>query len=151
MTDRPLRVVIDTNVLLSFLIKRDSVPGAVAAHVIKQHRLLLSAPVLRELDDKCKKQKFRPYFRLDEGLEFVELLERVGEYVVIQRSTAACRDAKDNMFLELALSSGADLLVSGDKDLSDLKRIEGIPILPPRDASRFLGLRGCEQFDLRGL
>lgn len=139
MTDRPLRVVIDTNVLLSFLIKRDSVPGAVVAHVIKQHRLLLSVPVLRELAVKCKKEKFRPYFSLEEGVEFVELLERVGEHVIIQRSTTACRDAKDNMFLELALSGWADLLVSGDKDLSDLKRIEEIPILPPRDASRFLG------------
>lgn len=136
MTDRPLRVVIDTNVLLSFLSKRDSVPGAVVAHVIKQHRLLLSAPVLQELSDKCGRQKFRPYFSLEEGLEFVALLEKVGEQVVIRRSTTACRDDKDNTFLELALSGGADLVVSGDKDLSDLKETEGIPILPPRDASR---------------
>ena len=138
MTDRPLRVVVDTNVLLSFLIKRNSVPGVVVQHVLEHHRLLISSPVIEELASKCRKGKFRSYFTLEEGAEFVELLERVGGLVPIRTGVVACRDAKDNMFLDLALSGRADLLISGDKDLSDMKGLGGTAILPPKQCMRLL-------------
>jgi len=67
VTDRPLRIVVDTNVMSSFLIERESVPGTVAISVLKHHRLLVSAPVIKELAEKCMKEKFRPYFTLEEG------------------------------------------------------------------------------------
>ena len=108
--------------------------------VLKHHQLLLSASVLQELADKCNKHKFRRYFSVAEGLEFIALLEKIGEQIVVWRTTTACRDSKDNMFLDLALSGGADLVVSGDKDLLDLKQLEGIPILSPRDGGLYLGL-----------
>ena len=42
------------------------------------------------------------------------------ELVPITELIAACRDPKDNKFLELAVSGGADLIVSGDGDLRAL-------------------------------
>lgn len=44
----------------------------------------------------------------------------------------ACRDPKDNMVLECAVLANAEIIVSGDKDLLDLKQFEQISILTPR-------------------
>lgn len=140
MTEPPLRVVVDTNVLLSFLMKPTSKPGALVARILQQHQPLLSNSTLQELTDKCSRAKFRPYFSEAEAQEFVQLLAQVGETVAVNISIVACRDAKDNQFLELALAGNADLLVSGDKDLLDLHPYQGIPILTPHDSLLFLGV-----------
>jgi predicted nucleic acid-binding protein len=44
-----------------------------------------------------------------------------------------CRDPDDNKFLEVAVSSAADYLVSQDDDLLTLSCFEGIPIIRPAD------------------
>jgi putative PIN family toxin of toxin-antitoxin system len=44
-----------------------------------------------------------------------------------------CRDPRDNMFLELALSGKADVIVTGDADLLCLHPWRGIAILTPAD------------------
>jgi predicted nucleic acid-binding protein len=41
----------------------------------------------------------------------------------------ACRDPKDNRFLEAAVEGEADVIVSGDADLLDMREFEKIPIL----------------------
>jgi putative PIN family toxin of toxin-antitoxin system len=53
------------------------------------------------------------------------------ELVDITEQIAACRDPKDDKFLELAVNGRADLLVSGDQDLLALNPFKGIPILTP--------------------
>jgi predicted nucleic acid-binding protein len=53
------------------------------------------------------------------------------EAVIITERIAACRDATDDKFLELAVAGGADAIVSGDADLLALDPFRGIPILTP--------------------
>lgn len=53
------------------------------------------------------------------------------ELVTITERVAACRDPKDDKFLELALNGKADVIVSGDADLLVLDTFRAIPILPP--------------------
>lgn len=48
----------------------------------------------------------------------------------------ACRDAKDNKYLELALAAQADAIISGDEDLLVLHPWRGIPILRPAEFLR---------------
>ncbi|SKA71392.1 putative toxin-antitoxin system toxin component, PIN family [Thiothrix eikelboomii] len=140
MTEQPLRVVVDTNVLLSFLMKHTSKPGVLVTYILQQHQALLSTNTLRELVDKCSRAKFRPYFSEAEAQKLVQLLSQVGETVTVNITITDCRDAKDNQFLELAIAGNADLLVSGDKDLLDLHPYQGIPILTPHDSLLFLGV-----------
>lgn len=45
----------------------------------------------------------------------------------------ACRDPNDDHVLECAVKSGAQLLVTGDKDLLTVGTFQGIRILTPRD------------------
>lgn len=53
------------------------------------------------------------------------------ELVAITERITACRDPKDDKFLELAVNGHADLIVSGDADLLVLDPFRGIPIIPP--------------------
>ncbi len=46
-------------------------------------------------------------------------------------STPPCRDPDDTKFLQLAVTAGADLLVTGDKDLLDITEPFACPIIPP--------------------
>ena len=53
------------------------------------------------------------------------------ELVAITERIAACRDPKDDKFLELAVNGQADLIVSGDADLLALNPFRDIPIVTP--------------------
>lgn len=140
MTNPPLRIVVDTNVLLSFLMSRRSKPAMCVTHVLKQHHLLISDATLQELAEKCNRAKFRPYFSETEGQELVRLLAQTAEIITINITITDCRDAKDNKFLELSIAGFADLLITGDKDLLVLNPYRNIPILSPHDAMSWLGI-----------
>ncbi len=56
-----------------------------------------------------------------------------GEAIAPQLTITACRDPKDNKFLEVAVAGRADVIVSGDKDLLVLHPLQGIAIESPRD------------------
>ena len=51
--------------------------------------------------------------------------------MTITERIAACRDATDDKFLELAVNGKADMIVSGDADLLVLNPFRGIPIVSP--------------------
>jgi putative PIN family toxin of toxin-antitoxin system len=57
----------------------------------------------------------------------VNLIRLRGELVNPGKKVTACRDPKDDKFLEAALAAGADCIVSGDTDLLDLNPFEEIP------------------------
>jgi putative PIN family toxin of toxin-antitoxin system len=56
---------------------------------------------------------------------FIVLLGRISERVAIVRRIRACRDPKDDKFLELAVIGDAELIISGDEDLLALHPIYG--------------------------
>lgn len=51
----------------------------------------------------------------------------------ITHAVRACRDPKDDKFLELAVNGRADLIVTGDRDLLDLNPFRDIPIIAPAE------------------
>jgi uncharacterized protein len=63
--------------------------------------------------------------------EWMRQLMAAAEAVTITQRIAACRDATDDKFLELAVNGRADMIVSGDADLLALTPFRGIPIVPP--------------------
>jgi predicted nucleic acid-binding protein len=54
-----------------------------------------------------------------------------GFLVEIIQNIRACRDPKDDAFLEVAVNGSANLIVSGDRDLLSLHLFRGIDILSP--------------------
>ena len=127
------RVILDTNLLISYLIKADSLPGKVVDDVLRHHWILYSEATLLELTNKMTSEKLRRYFSAAEGIQMILLLEQVAEYVDVKSEVNDCRDPKDNAFLALAIDGEADLLITGDQDLLILHPYQNIPIVRPAD------------------
>jgi uncharacterized protein len=68
---------------------------------------------------------------------FMAALTREAQWVDVEVRIQACRDPKDDKFLELAVSGHGTHIVTGDSDLLALNPFRGIAILPPH---RFLEL-----------
>ena len=117
ISPRPLRVVFDTNVVLSAMLFRS---GRLAW--LREHwrsggiTPLVSNATVAEFRSILAYTKF--------GLQDLYQLEALAYYVsactmvdLFESCPALCRDAKDQVFLDLAQSGKADVLVTGDKDL----------------------------------
>ena len=125
------RVVLDTNVLVSALGWRGAPYQIFQLCVTGRVSLLASPELLAELERVLSYPKFQ--FAADTISSYLEL---VMELAVIVRPTFRVSvveaDDSDNRILECALAGDAEVIVSGDSHLLDLKNFEGIPILPPR-------------------
>jgi putative PIN family toxin of toxin-antitoxin system len=127
-----LRVVFDTNVLVSALLLPDSKPRQALNHALEQGQVLLSFAALAELYEVLSRKRFRQY--VDEGdiRNFLAALTREAQWVDVDARITACRDPKDDQFLELAVSGGATYIITGDSDLLVLNPFQGITILSPQ-------------------
>jgi putative PIN family toxin of toxin-antitoxin system len=123
-----VRVVIDTNVLVSFLINNDSVPGRAVGQIIEHHTPLLSAETLREL----VRPRLQRYLDPRAAAEAVMLLTRIAEAIPTISRLEICRDPDDDRILELALDGRADFVVTGDSDLLSLAAFRDVRIVTPR-------------------
>ena len=130
------RVVVDTNVLVSGVLAETSVPGRARHKAIETAQLLISDATFEELIEVLSRPKFDPYITADERQAFFSLVDRVAEKVSISTVIRACRDPKDDKFLELAVSGAANLLVTGDKDLLVLHPFQDTNIVTP---AQYLG------------
>ena len=125
------RVVIDTNALVSRLLLPGSIPGQAVRRAVAEAQLLASDDTIIELADVLARKKFDPYTTVRERQEFLRLFDRIAERVPIVHVIRACRDPKDDKFLELAVNGAAQLIITGDADLLALHPFRGIDILPP--------------------
>jgi uncharacterized protein len=125
-----MRVVLDTNVLVSAALKQKSMPGMAALVVERRGGLLKSLATEQQLFEVLARPYFDSLIDLDARAWLKELLT-AAELVTITERIAACRDPTDDKFLELAVNGRADLIVSGDGDLLALNPFRQIPIVTP--------------------
>lgn len=127
------RVVIDTNVFVSRLIRFNSVPGRAAEKAIHSAVLLVSQSTMSELADVLAQAKFDRYVTMEQRLQFIRLIAYTAEFVPIVHPVRECRDPEDNKFLEVAVNGRADVTITGDDDLLVMNPWRGIEILTPAD------------------
>ena len=127
-----MRCVFDTNVLVSALLLPDSAPRHALDRALAQGKVLLSFAALAELYEVLSRKQFRRYADDADIRSFLATLTRETEWVDVDTRITACRDPKDDKFLELATSGRATHIVSGDADLLALNPFRGIAILSPR-------------------
>lgn len=140
-----MRAVVDTNVLVRAVIRPQGTVGPVLLRLRQgEYTLLYSRTLLEELTDVLNRPRIRDKYRLtDQNIQtVVALILLRGEGVTPTERIAACRDPKDDKFLEVAVAGEADVIVSGDEDLLILHPYAGIPIVPP---SEFLQMLDREQ------
>ena len=109
----------------------ESIPGRAFYAALKGGTLLLSQATFAELGEVLGRKKFDRYATHEERQQFLVLLLREAILVESIEVIRACRDPKDDKFLELAVSGGARCLVTGDQDLLSLHPFRGIPVLTP--------------------
>lgn len=100
---------------------------------VDEGTLLVSEATMGELADVLARPKLDPYVSVEERQQFLRLLGRIFEMVPILHRIRACRDPKDDKFLEAAVNGEADIIISGDRDLVDLHPFRGISILTPAE------------------
>ena len=126
-----MRIVLDTNVLVSALISRTGPPGRLLA-AIRQQRLTLvtSEAQLAELRSVLGRERLRPYIRSEEAQDLIRNLEAIGEVVSDLPTVNVSPDPDDNPILATAIAGQADLIVSGDKrHMLVLGQVDNIPIV----------------------
>jgi putative PIN family toxin of toxin-antitoxin system len=136
------RVVIDPGVLVSALLTSRGAPAALYTRWQLGHfEIIVSPLLLAELADVLVRPRFRTYVSIEEVEAYVAVLKReampMEDLKIVRRLT---RDPGDDYLVSLARASGAQYLISGDRDLTDLTDHEP-PVLTPR---RFLELLELE-------
>jgi uncharacterized protein len=128
-----LRFVLDSNVLVSAALFKRSIARQAFDKAVSNGQVIVSQPVIEEIQDVFSRPRFDKYLSIESRMAFLSDLLAVVERVGITESIAACRDPKDNKFLELAVSGQADYILSSDKDLLVLQPFRGILIVTPAD------------------
>jgi putative PIN family toxin of toxin-antitoxin system len=109
----PLRLVLDTNIVVSAALHPERLPRTVLILAIsKPARLYVSETILAEYCEVLA----RPKFRIRKGLrqQLLQLIEGRARVVSPNRRVAVTDDPDDNIFLECAEAAGADYLVTGN-------------------------------------
>ncbi|MGD1715859.1 putative toxin-antitoxin system toxin component, PIN family [Dapis sp. BLCC M172] len=113
-----LRVILDTNVLISGLLLSSSTSQQVFDWVTAKEVMLISENTYQEISRTLIRKKFDKYLSLETRLQFISALRNKAEIIInITETIEICRDSKDNKFLELAVSGNATHIITGDKDL----------------------------------
>jgi len=135
-----LRAVLDTNIYVAaFGHPKGNNAKLFAAARGTRYQLLISPAIVRELA-----RVLRSTFQWqDERIQkAVRVVAQVAEVVPpCTKLNVITADPDDNRILECAVDGKADLIVSNDHHLLDLKTYENIPIIAGPDFRRTLGLR----------
>jgi putative PIN family toxin of toxin-antitoxin system len=139
-----VKLVVDTNVLLSGAIWTGRTSRFVDALLVGKATLCLSPSVLSELETVLVREKFCVRLK-QRGRTSQEIVSGFHAASLIVEPAAIplpaiLRDPDDLHVLACAVSAEADAIVTGDKDLLDIGIFEGIPIIEVREAMKWLGL-----------
>jgi putative PIN family toxin of toxin-antitoxin system len=126
------RLVVDTNVVLSGLLFPGSIPSR-ALLKAQTCTILASETTRLELVEVMERSRFDRYVEREVRQRLADEYGKACEMVEILFPIHACRDPKDDKFLEVAVHGLADLILTGDRDLLDLHPFHGIAILTPAE------------------
>jgi putative PIN family toxin of toxin-antitoxin system len=126
-----MKLFLDTNVLASALTTR-GLCTELFEQTLQFHELLTCNAVLNELK-RILHNKFKLPSPVVNG--YLSLLRETATLIEAAESTLSFPpDPDDAPLLACAIAAGAELFITGDKALLELKRVEGMPIVSPRQA-----------------
>lgn len=127
-----MRLVIDTNVLISAVLLPNSLPAKVLNWGEENGAVLYSEATLAELLTVLRRPKFAKYIDTEDVEGLSVRVQRSWCCVPILKRVKLCRDAKDDKFLEVALNGQASHLITGDMDLLVLDPFYNTSVINPR-------------------
>lgn len=128
------RATVDTNIFISATFWHGVPEQVIRTFESGKATLVLSNAILAELERKLQHKKFAAELA-ETGLTVDAIVSRVRSMADIAVPADvpenAIRDPKDRMILACAVGGSADVIVSGDRDLTDMGSFQNIPILKP--------------------
>jgi putative PIN family toxin of toxin-antitoxin system len=116
-----LKIIIDTNLWVSFVIsKKLSLLDPLL--LTAKARLLFSTELIDEIEGTISKPKLKRFFGTNGIDEMLTAFDPFIDLIEVKSMVVICRDPKDNFLLALAKDGKADILLTGDKDLLELKK-----------------------------
>ena len=125
-----MKVVLDTNVIVSGLLSPYSAPGEIVRMLSSGHLIFfLDARIFAEYSEVLLRPKFQ--FAADLVSDFLEYVEHTGIFVSGAPLVTSLPDPNDEPFLEVALAGPAECLITGNLKHFPVKMTEGITVLSP--------------------
>src|SRR3989338_5494796 len=126
------RVVLDTNILISALLRSPTCSTIMEFLKVRSFSLVSSESLLNEFREVLLDKKFTSL--TDQEVRNLTIIIKINALIVNPtHKIQACRDPEDNKILEAAVSSNADFIVTGDKDLLTIKKIKNTIIITPKE------------------
>ena len=131
-----VRVVLDTNILISALITRNTPPDKLyQAWLRGEIELVISDAQVAGIYDVLSRPRLRRFLDADEADAIAENIATRALVITELPVVNVSPDPKDNPVLASAIAGKAELIVSGDKKhMLDLGEVEGIPVVTARKA-----------------
>ena len=126
-----LRVVLDSNVLISAVISPLGKPFGCFSWVLDHGTLVASLEVIEEVETRLARPKFAKYVDEAKRRSFIADIRLTAVLVALTGTLKACRDPDDDKLLETAILGAADYLVTGDQDLLVLNPFQSLAIVTP--------------------
>lgn len=128
MANKPDKLVIDTNLWISFLISNsfNKLDKFVQTNKVI---FVFSNELLTEFLDVISRPKIKKYISETEVNNILHTIHTCAEFIDVKSHVNVCRDPKDNFLLALCEESNADYLLTGDEDLLILKKYKKTTII----------------------
>ena len=127
-----MKIVVDTNVLVSALIQPEGIPARILDLILSgQVEIVLDNRIYAEYQDVLLRPEFGFAPELVDGL--LEFLLQSGERVYSIKTSVALPDVYDGKFLEVAIDGTADFLVTGNLKHFPRRQRRGVRVVSPRE------------------
>lgn len=126
------RIILDTNLWISFLISENFTE---LDELIRTKKVILvfSNELLEEFIEVVKRPKFKKFFSKKDVELLLDTFDQYADLINVTSQIDLCRDEKDNFLLNLSVDGKTDYLVTGDKDLLVLEKVNKTRILTYRE------------------
>lgn len=132
-----MRAVIDTNVLISGFISRESYPAKlVDGWVEKRFEPVVSEEIIKEYREVFARDRFSALGSVEERLKLLGTLLSFEHVVLVNPQERICMvkdDPGDDIFLECAAAGECEFIISGDQHLLKLKQYKNIKVITAKE------------------
>ncbi|MGD0654069.1 MAG: putative toxin-antitoxin system toxin component, PIN family [Thermoguttaceae bacterium] len=129
-----MKIVLDTNVLISALITR-GVCRDLLEHCVQRHQIIISDFILNEVRENLQNKFHFDAQEIDEAVALFSAEMQTVSPALIEKHI--CRDPQDDMILGTAITGNAECIITGDEDLLVLGQYGQVRILSPAKFADF--------------
>lgn len=128
-----MKILFDTNVLISVFLafKRGNVCYDIIDHAVEEHELYYTSFIITEFKRVFKKDFHYPESIINKFTTFITKFFSKGKASQVLEDV--CRDSNDNQILADALVNEIEIIITGDKDLLEIKNYKDIKIISPKE------------------